>query len=98
MRRQYDPAFIKALKKTNIRIRKSFREKIVIFAKNPQDSQLNNHKLKEKYEGYRSIDITGDYRAIYEEINEVDEPIAYFFLIGTHNKLYSKIPKEEHDS
>ena len=66
MKRRYDPAFIKALKKTDIRIRKSFKEKIVIFAKNPYDPNLNNHKLKLEYEGYCSIDITADYRAIYE--------------------------------
>lgn len=89
MKRRYDPAFIKALKKTDVRIRKSFKEKIVIFAKNPYDSNLNNHKLKQGYVGYRSIDITAEYRAIYEEINEGDEPIAYFFFIGTHEQLYN---------
>lgn len=89
MKRRYDPAFIKALKKTEVRIRKSFKEKIVIFAKNPYDPNLNNHKLKQDYEGYRSIDITADYRVIYEEIIENDEPIAYFLLIGTHEQLYN---------
>lgn len=95
MKRRYDPAFIKTLKKIDVRIHKSFKEKIVIFAKNPYDPSLNNHKLKQDYVGYRSIDITADYRAIYEEINESDEPVAYFFLIGTHEQLYSKTPKEE---
>lgn len=89
MKRRYDSAFIKALKKTGVRIRKSFKEKIVIFAKNPYDPNLNNHQLKQEYKGYRSIDITADYRVIYEEIIEGDEPIAYFFLIGTHEQLYS---------
>lgn len=89
MKRRYDPAFIKALKKTDARIRKSFKEKIVIFAKNPYDPNLNNHKLKLEYEGYRSIDITAEYRVIYEEITEDDESIAYFFIIGTHEQLYN---------
>lgn len=95
MKRQYDPAFIKTLKKTDVRVRKSFKEKIAIFAKNPKDPNLHNHKLKYEYEGYRSIDITADYRAIYEEISKDDEPVAYFILIGTHKQLYSKTPKEE---
>lgn len=94
MKRRYDPAFVKALKKTNVRIRKSFKEKILIFAKNPYDSNLNNHELKDEYEGYRSIDITADYRALYEEVNQEDEPIAYFFSIGTHKELYGKTPKK----
>lgn len=88
MERQYDPAFVKTLKKINVRIRKSFKERIIIFAKNPYDPQLNNHELKERYEGYRSIDITADYRAIYEEINKDGIAIAYFLLIGTHEQLY----------
>ncbi len=81
------PDFFKQLKSINIKIRKSFKEKILIFAKNPYDLNLNNHELKREYEGYRSIDITADYRAIYEEI---DTNTAYFFLIGIHKQLYGK--------
>lgn len=89
MKIQYDPDFLKTLKKLDIRIRKSFRKRIEIFLKNPHDSQLDNHGLERDYQGYRSIDITVDYRAIYEEINEIDEPTAYFFQIGIHKELYS---------
>lgn len=90
MKRQYDPEFIKKLKQLDVRIRKSFRERIAIFAKNPYDPQLNNHNLKDEYKGYRSIDVTSDYRAIYEEIVEEGvEQIAYFILIGTHEELYT---------
>lgn len=93
MKRQYDPEFIKKLKQLDVRIRKSFRERIVIFAKNPYDPQLNNHELKDEYKGYRSIDITSDYRAIYraiyeEIVKEGVEQIAYFIIIGTHEELY----------
>lgn len=95
MKRRYDPAFLKALKKADVRVQKSFKEKIVIFAKNPHDPQLNNHQLENEYKGYRSIDITTDYRAIYEEINEADELIAYFLLIGTHRQLYNNTPEDE---
>lgn len=88
MKVQYDSDFLKKLKKLNVRIRKSFRKRLEIFLSNPLDLALNNHKLRDKYLGYRSIDITGDYRAIYEELDEGDEPIAYFFQIGTHQELY----------
>jgi len=90
MKREYDPVFIQSLKKLDVRIRKSFKTQIAIFAKNPQDPQLNNHPLKREYEGYRSIDITADYRAIYEEVNAGEEPVAYFVAIGTHPELYEK--------
>ena len=88
MRRRYDPSFIKALKKVDVRIRKSFREKVTIFAKNPLDPELNNHELRKPYEGLRSIDITNDYRAIYEEVTVEGEAVAYFSLLGTHEELY----------
>ncbi|QQG40716.1 MAG: type II toxin-antitoxin system mRNA interferase toxin, RelE/StbE family [Candidatus Levyibacteriota bacterium] len=90
MKIQYHPAFLKNLKKLDVKIRKSFRKRITVFLKNPYDSELNNHELKDEYQGYRSIDITADYRAIYEEINEDGKFITYFFLIGTHEQLYDK--------
>lgn len=89
MRVQYDPDFIRTLKKQNVRIRKSFREAIEIFHENPLNSRLNNHKLKGKYEGHESINITSDWRAIYEEVKETKGvTIAYFVALGTHRELY----------
>lgn len=84
----YDPAFYEKLKKVDVRTLKSVKEKLLAFSKNPNDLQLNNHELKREYEGYRSIDITADWRAIYKEIRERDENIAYFVLLGTHDQLY----------
>lgn len=86
----YDPEFIHQLKKSNVRIHKSFREKIALFQNNPKDPVLDNHPLKREYLGYRSIDITGNYRAIFKEFTEGEDIIYYFFLIGTHEQLYSK--------
>lgn len=89
MKVQHDPALLKKLKKLDVRIRRRFYERIEIFEKNHLDSVLNNHALKRKYEGYRSIDIANDYRAIYEEVKGgEDELIAYFFIIGTHKELF----------
>ncbi|HVF69287.1 MAG TPA: type II toxin-antitoxin system mRNA interferase toxin, RelE/StbE family [Xanthomonadales bacterium] len=88
MKIQYDPDFLRLLKKVNIRIRKSLRQKIEIFLKNPDEPSLNNHALRDKYEGYKSIDITADWRAIYEEFGENGELIAYFVDLGTHKELY----------
>ena len=85
---QYSPGFIKKLRKLHVRIRKSFKEKIQIFEKNPYDLQLENHTLEREYEGLRSINLTSDYRAIYEEINEGEEVVVYFLLLGTHKELY----------
>jgi addiction module RelE/StbE family toxin len=85
---KYSPNFLRTLKKADVRIRKSFKEKILIFSRNPNDPELDNHSLKKPYQGMRSIDITSDWRAIYEEKIEGDEIVAFFVALGTHSQLY----------
>ena len=84
----YDPAFLTRLKSINVRILNNFKKKIVLFARDPNNSELNNHKLKKEWIGHRSIDITSDYRVIYIEKQVGEETVAYFVDIGTHNELY----------
>ena len=81
-------SFIKQYKTVDVRIRKQVDQKLQIFSKNPHDLGLRNHALHEEWEGYRSIDITGDYRAIYKEVHEGGEINAYFVALGTHDELY----------
>ncbi len=88
MRTRYTREFYKLYKKVDVRIRKEVDRKIKIFQQDHLNLELNNHALREEYEGFRSIDITNDYRAIYEEMQSGEEPIAYFFLLGTHDELY----------
>lgn len=59
-------------------------ESIELFTNNPLDSRLRNHALHTPYKGSYSIDITGDYRAIYEL---VDDETALFTHIGTYSQL-----------
>ncbi|MBI2330404.1 type II toxin-antitoxin system mRNA interferase toxin, RelE/StbE family [Candidatus Daviesbacteria bacterium] len=58
--------------------------RLELFIINQFHPQLNNHSLTGKYKGNRSINITGDWRAIYSE--EKDSVI--FELLGTHSQLY----------
>jgi addiction module RelE/StbE family toxin len=90
MKTQASPQLLEKLKKLDVRIRNNFFEKIKIFEENPQEPVLNNHALKQEYKGYRSIDITNDYRALYEEVSSGTEAITYFLLLGTHQELYVK--------
>lgn len=85
---KYSPSFLKTLKKADVRIRKRFLQKILIFTENPIHPQLRNHPLHGMYLGKRSIDITADWRAIYEEKLEGEAIIAYFIALGTHSQLY----------
>jgi addiction module RelE/StbE family toxin len=85
---RYSPKFYRQLKKQDIRVKKRVRIQFEIFSENAYDSRLNNHSLQDKYEGCRSINITADYRAIYQEIDEGGNKVAYFVTIGTHDQLY----------
>ena len=80
--------FTTLYKKADVRIKKEVDECLRIFGKNPHDLGLRNHPLHEEQEGYRSIDITHDYRAIYKEAHEGKEINAYFVALGTHDELY----------
>jgi addiction module RelE/StbE family toxin len=93
MNTKVSPGILEKLKKLDVRIRNSFKEKILIFSKNPEDPILDNHSLKREWQGCRSIDITADYRAIYREIPAGNETIAYFVALGTHKQLYGKSGK-----
>ncbi len=85
---RYSPAFLEKLKKVDIRIRVSFKKQITIFLKDPNYPSLHNHLLKQEYQGYRSINITADWRALYQEKQENNEIMAYFIILGTHKELY----------
>ncbi len=84
MRVAYSKNFIKQSKKLSPDLRTKLVSRIVTFVKNPLDPTLRNHALKGKHSGYRSIDITGDIRALYLQNN--DE--AIFDAVGTHSQLY----------
>ena len=60
-------------------------QRLLLFMEDPFDPILNNHALIGEYKGYRSINITSDYRAIYEEIRE---GMAFFVTIDKHSNLY----------
>ena len=90
MKIQFSPYFHSKIKKEDIRIQKSFKAALRLFILNPFDPQLDNHRLKDPWKDCRSIDITADHRAIYEEIKEKDIIVAYYITIGSHQKLYSK--------
>jgi len=72
--------------KLPIKIKQKFEEKLKLFLTNSFDRTLNNHPLHGEYDGCNSINVTGDYRAIYF----MDGDIAVFIRIGTHSELFGK--------
>jgi len=78
-------SFKKKYKRVPVKIGHQFNERLFIFISEPFNKQLNNHALRGKYEGYRSINITGDFRAVFEVL---DESTARFVDLDTHSNLY----------
>ena len=74
-------------KKLPVEIKRKVDERIRMFCADQFHPLLNNHQLGGEYVGQRSINITGDYRAIFE----IQEGNAYVFSrVGTHSELYGK--------
>lgn len=80
----FQKKFEKAFKKLPPKIREKFNQRLTIFIQDEHNPTLNNHSLKGKYLGYRSINVTGDLRAIYKRSG--DE--AVFVIIDSHSNLY----------
>lgn len=85
MRIKFRKSFVRMLDKAPVKIRAAFYRKIEIFQSDPFCPALRNHKLAGRLNGCRSIDITGDWRAIYED---EDRDLVIFLLLGTHGTLY----------
>ena len=85
MKIRFHKNFEKQYKKLKKKEQEKVQERLELFLEKPFHSRLNNHPLKGKYNDYRSIDITGDLRAIYKFISE-DECI--FVIVDTHSNLY----------
>ena len=77
--------FEKRIKKLPLSVREAYKAKRDVFLKNPFHPILDNHPLQGKYAHLRSINITSDYRVLYEPISDT---LAHFMKIGTHAELY----------
>lgn len=78
--------FKKQYKKLRSEEKIKCEDRIALFMKNSHHPILNNHFLGGKYKKYKSINISGDLRAIYES---VAPNTALFILVDTHSNLYS---------
>ena len=81
---RFEKKFEKLVVRADPKIKRALKKRIALFINNPHHTQLNNHKLKGKYSGFRSINVTGDWRAVYAERSSV----AVFVDLGTHSQLY----------
>ena len=76
--------FNKKLAKAPTGIKLAVRQALELFRENAHHEALRNHLLTERYAGFRSIDVTEDWRALYRS-----EPERIIFVeIGTYDQLY----------
>jgi mRNA-degrading endonuclease YafQ of YafQ-DinJ toxin-antitoxin module len=80
----YHKTFQKRYPKMPPFIQDSFKERLQLFLENPFHPLLHNHDVNKSYPGCRSINLSGDYRAIFEQ----GEGFIKFVNIGTHSQLY----------
>ena len=81
----FDKKFVKAIHKLTTSEQSRFDDRLRIFKRDSHNPLLHDHKLHGTYEGYRSINIGGNLRAIYKLI---PPDTAIFVAIDTHTKLY----------
>ncbi len=81
---KYKRRFGKAFKKLPPKIKEQFYDRLEVFIANKFDVVLNNHSVDKTFPNCRSLNVTGDYRAIFEE----SEDGVTFYIIGTHSELY----------
>lgn len=86
MQIKFSKKFVKIFAKIPVKIQVSFDKRLEIFLYDPFNPILNNHQLIGKYKEFKSINITGDWRAIFKEFKNDD--LAIFYLIGIHSRLY----------
>lgn len=82
---EFHRSFKKRYKKLPTKIQDQFDARLQLFESNSIHSLLHNHPLSGDRNGQWSINITGDWRAIYIR---KQENTALFLDIDTHSNLY----------
>ena len=80
-------SFKKKTDKLPKKIRHALADRLRLFVQEPFHPLLDNHKLTGDRKHQRSINITGDWRLIFEEY---DEKTVWLIDVDTHSNLYGK--------
>ena len=85
MRIEFHREFKKRRKKVSAKILHQLDTKLFLFEKEPFNAQLNNHPLSGNRKGQWTINVTGDWRAVYVF---KDKETVVFMYLDTHGNLY----------
>lgn len=81
---EFHKDFLKQYKKLPKKIQGKFDERLALFMNTPDHPLLHLHTLKGVDYPIESLNITGDYRALFLRTKKV----ISFIRIGTHSELY----------
>ena len=84
----FSRTFQKKIEKAPQKVKTAFKTRLFLFINEPFNEILGNHSLKGEWKNYRSINITGDWRAIYRDLGDGKMELVEFVEIGTHSELY----------
>ena len=79
------PRFQKQYLKLPPKIQSQFQQRLALFLIDSTSLQLRVHPLKGRFVGYWSLNVTGDFRALFYYEDRI---AVVFALIGTHSQLY----------
>lgn len=80
------PKFLKELQKLSKQKQRQFTQRIDLFLEDAAHPMLNIHALHGRLAGLKSMNVSGDLRAIFEEKSDT----VIFYKIGTHHQLFGK--------
>lgn len=85
---EYSATFNKQRKDAPLEVKSAFRDALELFLDHPDHPNLRNHALREEYAGFRSIDVTEDWRALFKIRESKFKKVITFHVLGTHAQLY----------
>jgi len=84
MQINFSKSFCKDYKKAPQKIKEVIKKRLSLFKVNKYEKILNNHQLSGDLSFLRSINITGDWRALFVEGDDK----STFFILDRHSNLY----------
>ncbi len=81
---RFSAKFRKQFSRAEENVKHAFNNRLILFQQDQTNPILRNHALTGKYRNYRSINVNGDWRALFSH----DGNIITFEMIGTHSQLY----------
>ena len=85
MRVHFHRNFRRSYAKLPMKVRAQFKKRLKLFLESPFDPLLNNHALHGTWGQFRSINVTGDFRALFRMFGSDS---VEFILIDRHGNLY----------